>query len=321
MLFTQQSFAIGYSPISYVDAIPEESKIVDVRVESECRKSTLAKANCLPIEELMASKQRLANFSGLLWKLGTVGLNGSEHVLVIGNKMTRKDTMAGILHLAGQYRISILKPSMTELIDSKSKWSFSKGTLAPPTRIQVWQTLMRSDNIVLHNEMMQLVLHNNPTILDGRSDEEYWGQVVNAHRGGHIPGADSSSYSYWFDAAGSMKTAVPLDSISTDHPVIAYAANSYASIGYYARLIAAGLTPRVYLDGWVRWASQSDLPVDAGSYGSSNALPTVPTANKAESTERQHFPRQPVSWLFWGLSVAIAFLSGYIISRIRQRKN
>jgi len=269
----------------------------------------------------MASKQRLANFSGLLWKLGAVGLNGSEHVLVVGNSAARKDTLAGILHLAGQHRISVLELPVSDLTANKAQWSFSKGTIPSSTRIQVWQSPMRSEKIVLHNEMMQLVRGNKAFILDGRSDAEYWGQVVNAHRGGHIPGADSSSYTHWLDFADGSN--IPTTSVVgiADQPTVVYAADTYTGIGYFARVIAAGLSARVYLDGWVRWAAQADLPVDAVSYASTQAEPTNISQIEADNHLGQHFSQQRFLLPFWGLSVAIAFICGYIISRINLRKN
>lgn len=317
----QQSFAAESSTISYVDSIPDNTKIVDVRDVSECRKSTLQSATCLSVEDLMASRQRLANFSGLLWKLGTIGLTGSEHVLVVGNSVARKDTFAGILHLAGQRKISILDVSISDLTESKTAWSFSKGTTAPSTRTQVWQIPMRSDRIVLHNEMVQIVFADNSLILDGRSDAEYWGQVVKAHRGGHIPGADSSSYTHWIESPGSNNSGTPADVIKTEQTIIVYAADTYSSIGYYTRAIAAGLTAHIYLDGWVRWAAQSDLPVDAASYSNENVSQSSNKQSEGDMSFGQHLTQNTYSWFLWGLSVAIAFISGYIIARVSQRKS
>jgi len=320
-LVSQQSLAAESATITYVNSIPDNAKIVDVREVSECKKSTLLSATCLSVEDLMASRQRLANFSGLLWKLGTIGLTGSEHVLVVGNNVARKDTVAGILHLAGQSKISILDLSISELTDSKSTWSFSKGIIAPSTRTQVWQRPMRSDRIVLHNEMMQIVFAENSLILDGRSDAEYWGQVVKAHRGGHIPGADSSSYTHWIDSPGSNGNGTPSDVISTEQTIVVYAADTYSGISYYTRAIAAGLTAHVYLDGWVRWAAHADLTVDAASYSSENISRSGTKQSKSDMSLRQHLSQNTLSWILWGLSVAIAFISGYIISRISQRKS
>lgn len=320
MIF-QQNLAFASSRISYVNSIPENSNIIDVRDAKECEKKTLSTAICLPIEDVMASKQRLANFSGLLWKLGSAGLNGSEHVLIAGNRVTRKDAMAGILHLAGQRRISVLESAMSDLTAKNTHWSFSKGSMPSSTRMQVWQSPMRSEQIVLHNEMIQIVRGNDAFILDGRSDAEYWGQVVNARRGGHIPGADSSSYSHWLDS--SEKTNIPTPRVLdiADQSTIVYAADTYTGISYYTRVIAAGLSARIYLDGWVRWAAQTDLPVDAASYSSPDVESTSISPSNAHNPLNQHFLRLPFSWPFWGLSVAIAFICGYIISKIRLRKN
>jgi len=321
VLFAQQTLAAAASSITYVNSIPGKARIIDVREINDCKKSTLATASCLPVEDLMASTQRLANFSGLLWKLGTIGLDGSEHVLVIGNGVARKDFVAGILYLAGQHKISILENSVSDLANPSSKWSFSKGTIAASTRKQVWQSQMRSNQIVLHNEMAEIVLANNFLILDGRSDAEYWGQVVKAHRGGHIPGADYSGYTHWIESPGNSESDSIVNSLSADQPIIVYAADTYSGISYYTRVIAAGLTARVYLDGWVRWAAQTDLPTDAVSYSKSNSSSTKAIQNQNNDSTPLHANQDRVLWVFWGLSVAIAFISGYIISRTGQRKS
>lgn len=293
-------------------------KTLDVRQQDDCLHQTLANAICLPVESLLTDRARLANFSGLLWKLGTAGLTGSEHMLIMGDKLVRMEFVAGLLHLAGQRQITLLYRPLTDIIEQHDKQhdqQFAPGSPTPPTRTSVWQSLMRSENIVLHNEMQQQAQAGATVILDGRTDAEYWGQVIRSARGGHIPGADSSPYGLWQPMSDTKPTAVK-------DTVIAYAADAYSGLAFYSRLISGGQHTRIYLDGWKRWATDSNLPVDAASYPGA-----APQAAGNTSPDSQPVPPVPAKtrgfratdWLFWGISVALAFGCGYIVSRVLQK--
>lgn len=291
-----------------------------MRSKERCSELTLDKATCLPVEELLASRQRVANFSGLLWKLGTADLVGDEHVLVVGESIVRKDVIAGILHLAGQRQISILVPNLSELISTLPESRHSKGVVTSSTRRQVWQAPMRSENIVLHDEMLQLVSGNRTLILDGRSDAEYWGQTIKAHRGGHIPGADLNSYNLWLPVAGNSDSSNITMPVANDQPATLYAADAYTVLAFYTRVISNGIVARVYLDGWLRWAAHMELPIDAASYGSRPDSAVTSQHTKVDSPLRQQFSLKGFSQLLWVVLVAIAFICGYIVSRISQRR-
>ncbi len=297
----------------------EFDSLIDVRKQTDCLQQTLTNAICLPVESLLTDRARLANFSGLLWKLGTAGLAGSEHVLILGDNMARKEFMAGVLHLAGQKKITLLHQPLTEFADNqkqKNKQFFSSGSALPPTRTVVWQALMRSENIVLHKEMQKLQQSGTAMILDGRSDADYWGQTIRAARGGHIPGADSSPYTQWQLDSNTL-------SANEHAPVIAYAADAYTGIAYYTRLIAAGQNTRLYIDGWRRWAADARLPVDAASYPGSASRAMDPDRALARQASPPALNPQrfgATNWLFWGLSVALAFCCGYIVCRVLQKK-
>jgi len=318
--------ALADSPvvIDYVQSIPTGTYIVDARSKSECLSSSYAGAHCLPIETLLPSHQRLANFSGLLWKLGAIGLKGSEHILVVGQSTMRKDFLAGVLYLAGQRRISVLNPSVPNKLTDKPSESLTTGTAASTTRKVVWQNLMRSDKIVLHNDMKEIVAAGDMLILDGRTDAEYWAQKIRAHRGGHIPGADLSSYSDWVDTSNIPVTNTSGSSpIAIAQPLVAYAADTYSGIAYIARIVAAGVNARLYIDGWVRWASDTALAVDAASYPGKGESLRTQTAQQTESENAigQDYPKRHMPVGIWLISVALAFLCGYIASSVYRRKS
>lgn len=231
--------------------------IIDTRPLSSCRKSSLEGAMCLPVEDVMAPNRRLANWSGLLWLLGTAGLTGEERILVVGEQPARREVIAALLFLAGQSRVSLLESKVSELIaDADQSYN---GAARATTRTSVYKARMRSDLIVLRSELHTL-LDTNVVIVDGRSEAEYFGASIRASRGGHIAGAIHSPLTDWRSnaktTAAAYRSTLP----------VAYAHDTYESLVYFAAMQATGVSAKVYLSGWVEWALDSRLPVDSVSY-------------------------------------------------------
>jgi len=253
----------------------EDQVIVDTRPLSSCQKSSLASAICLPVEDVLAPNRRLANWSGILWLLGTANLAGDEHVLVIGERSDRRDFIAGLLLLAGQHRITVIDTSVSELISDNNQPI--GGSTRATTRTKVYTAVMRSELIVLQNELEQL-MHSGTVILDGRSEAEYYGAKIRGARGGHIPGASNSPLSQWRNAAvESTALYKPLSPVS-------YAHDTFDSVVYLTALRTAGVTARAYLPGWVEWAANGTLPADSAAFPvNSKGQATTAVAAKSAS--------------------------------------
>jgi len=167
--------------------------IIDTRPLSSCQNSSLDGATCLPVEDVLAPNRRVANWSGILWLLGTANLTGNEHVIVVGQIADRRDFIAGLLLLAGQHRITVVEKPVSEFIgDNIPKAGSTRAT----TRAQVYTAQMRSEFIILRNELSEFI-NSNQILLDGRTESEYYGSIVRSERGGHIPGAILSPLSGW----------------------------------------------------------------------------------------------------------------------------
>ena len=232
--------------------------VIDTRSAELCRKNSLAGARCLPPEDVLGPHRRMPNLSGLLWLLGTAGLSGSERVLVVGDNKNRRDFIAGTLYLAGQEQVTVLDARIT----GSEEYQTGPGLMRSKIRETVFVAPMRADRIVLRNELKVLISSEHPPVLlDGRSEEEYWGARVRGARGGHLPGAQ-----HFASALVRNATYNEIDFPRQSGSPIAYGHDGYEGLAYLARLIANDIESRVYLEGWSGWASDGSLPIDSASY-------------------------------------------------------
>jgi thiosulfate/3-mercaptopyruvate sulfurtransferase len=276
--------------------------VLDTRPLSSCVQATIAGARCLPVEDVLAPNRRLANWSGILWLLGTAGLSGHEHVLVIGQRRPRRHFIAGLLLLAGQHRVTIVDAPVSELLADGSTSSPGAGKRRATTRTIVYTAPMRSSLIVLHNEVINGVVktaadadihdaatagampaagtiadsathttsNQNIVLLDGRTESEYYGVTIRSVRGGHLPGAIHSPMTQWQQQSDSESASALMATSLTAIQPIAYAHDAMESLGYLALLHAAGVQARVYTAGWAEWSANTALPADSVSYADSD---------------------------------------------------
>jgi len=255
--------------------------IIDTREAAQCESASLKTARCLPASDFLAAHNRLANISGLLWLLGTAGLTGREHVLVIGDQTRDKEFIAGLLYLAGQRKITVLATPVAKLAAAR----LAPGTLRSTTREKIFSAAMRSDRIVLRRDIVTLIREGRaPVILDGRSEAEYWGETIRASRGGHLPGAQLLAMTSLAIMAphrmtphrkktspGGTPPRAPIH-IAAGKTAIAYGHDSYEGLIYLARLIARHVPAKLYSEGWAGWASDGALPADSVTYPDRAAL-------------------------------------------------
>ncbi|OED42776.1 hypothetical protein AB833_05425 [Chromatiales bacterium (ex Bugula neritina AB1)] len=276
--------------------------IIDTRTLASCRKSTLKTARCLPVEDILAPNGRLANWSGIMWLLGSAGLTGTETILVTGQRSDRRDFIAGLLVLAGQQRVTIVQTPLSELISDGVR-----GSVRSTTRSSIYTARMRSELIVLRNELVESA-DGQLVLLDGRTESEYYGAQIKAARGGHIPGAIHKPLS---EAGSSASIYRSLD------PVV-YAHDPYSSLAYFTALQVAGVVSRVYLAGWVEWAANGLLPVDSVSYPGRTSPANAMAARSAEvaagASTGASDSRSRDYLLFAAIAVAL-FAAGFVGGR------
>ncbi|MGI9381655.1 MAG: rhodanese-like domain-containing protein [Methyloligellaceae bacterium] len=299
------ALAAAIRAVSQVHGKPDV--VIDTRPVALCEAASIPGARCLPPRDVLGPHRRLANVSGLLWLLGTVGLTGRETVLVAGGPARDRDFMAGLLFLAGQKSVLVLTTPI-----AKIGTELKPGATRSVTREAVYQAPMRSDRIVLRSELVRMIRSEaSPVILDGRSEGEYWGAHIRAARGGHIPGAQHGP----IPSLGDIKAGQ--GGPSSESPMawpIVYGHDARDGLAFLARLVAAGRDARVYAEGWSGWASDGALPADSATYpdlGKSKATARAPVSRAASRPERE------ARWRMAGLVLAGLGLAafGYLLGR------
>lgn len=270
--------------------------VIDSRPLADCKQATLPNARCLPADDFLGPHRSLSSERDLLWLLGTAGLDGSEAVLVVGQDATARDFVAGLLHLAGQRQVRVLTEPLARVLAGRS--DAVPGQERGMIRAAVYTAPMRAERVVLKQEILREAA--GATLLDGRSEPEYWGETVRAARGGHLPGAVLLP-------ATTLAARPPLPSDGA----IAYAHDAYEGLAYFTRLVAGhGIAARVYPGGWAEWAADGSLPIDAASYPERRAEAPV-AVSPAPTSDASRF----VLALAAFAALLAAFAGGWVFSK------
>lgn len=99
--------ADGLMSVAHVQDTPQ-TRVIDTRDVAACEAASLPTARCLPMNNFVDGTGNHIGFHALRWLLGTVGLRGSEHVLVIGASPAETRTVGTLLYQAGQMQVSML---------------------------------------------------------------------------------------------------------------------------------------------------------------------------------------------------------------------
>lgn len=300
--------AAGAQDFAYVRdaaaALAGGAVVVDARPQADCMERSLAGARCLPAMDLLGPHHSLPSWRDLIWLLSAAGLKGDETVLVVGQDATDRDFVAGLLHLAGQKRVLILSEPVPRAVNAGL--AAAPGSPRAFARSVVFEAPMRDDLLVLGQDLHASAVP--PPLLDGRSEEEYWGGRARAVRGGHLPGAQNLPAAHLRAAPGATPPLLPAGT------PVAYGHDPLDGIAYFALLRAGhGVEARLYAEGWAEWAADGSLPADAVTY-------PEPIRIQVPPPPPQPLPIPTIVTLVLGL-VATAFAAGLFLGRRRAARS
>ena len=200
----------------------------------------------------------------LVWIFSALGITGRETVVFYeSNSGMRATRGAWLLEYLGHPSIRILDGGLNNMAEKKLVTTTAE--VIPTNFAQALQ----HNSLATYRYVADHLGHSEVQLFDVRSDEEYFGERVRAHRGGAIPGAIHRDWTHSLDASGAFKSAGELRTeleqigLRPEREIIAYCQGGYRSAhAYYALRLAGYPRVRNYLGSWGEWGNREDLPIE-----------------------------------------------------------
>lgn len=245
-----------------------EVVLVDTRASAEYLAGHLEGArhfDPLPFHHSDTGETGINEFHGqLAWIFSVLGITGRETVVFYENNSGMRATRgAWLLEYVGHPSVRILDGGLNQMVEKKL-------VTAPVELVPTYfEQMLQHGALATYGYVADHLGHPDVQLFDVRSDEEYFGERVRAHRGGAIPGAIHRDWTRNLDAGGAFKPASQLRAeleeigLRPEREIIAYCQGGYRSANAYYALRLAGY-PRVrnYLGSWGEWGNREDLPVE-----------------------------------------------------------
>jgi thiosulfate/3-mercaptopyruvate sulfurtransferase len=138
----------------------------------------------------------------------------------------------------------------------------------PPTP-STWSGTPQVSRIASWRDVKDRLNSRDAVIVDTRTDEEHYGTLVRAKRGGAIPGAVHIEWTRNLTPQGDFKPASELRAIyegagvTPDKEVVTYCQGGYrAAHGYLALRLLGYPRVRNYTGSWKEWGDREELPIE-----------------------------------------------------------
>jgi thiosulfate/3-mercaptopyruvate sulfurtransferase len=144
-------------------------------------------------------------------------------------------------------------------------------TAGPPKTPSDWpeRATTHRDRLATWRDVRDRIGASDTVILDTRTDEEHYGEVARAKRGGSVPGAVHVEWTRNLTAEGAFKPAAELRTmyeragVTPDRDVVTYCQGGYRAAHSYLALRLLGYPHvRTYIGSWKEWGDRDGLPIE-----------------------------------------------------------
>jgi thiosulfate/3-mercaptopyruvate sulfurtransferase len=249
---------------------PDNALLIDTRPAEEFARGHLAGAVHLDLWGVSLIDTDDAPLRAFMWMIGHLfslrGVTPERPVVVYENNSGMRAARAHwfleyLGHPAAQvldggyaYWVASGRPVTTECVaPTPSTWH---GT-ADPSKLATWRQVFAE------------LGKPETTIVDTRSDAEYYGEAVRAKRGGAIPGAVHLEWTNNLQPDGRFKPVDELRAmyesrgVTPDKQVMTYCQGGYRAAHAYLALRILGYPHvRNYTGSWKEWGDRLEVPVE-----------------------------------------------------------